>query len=172
MAASMIPLTHELLLQRQQLREQSNCKHLWDILEQVKDPEIPVVSIWDLGILQNVVQQLNGHIDVTITPTYSGCPAMREIEQDVSKCLQEAGYPSVAVVTSLSPAWSTDMMTANGREQLREYGIAPPSRQHDVNCPQCGSKHVKKISEFGSTACKALYQCQDCKEPFDYFKCI
>lgn len=175
MNAATIPLVSELLQERLQRRQQSTCPELWDLLEQIKDPEIPVISLWDLGILQDVVESQEDGVRVTITPTYSGCPAMREIEQDIYKLLSAAGYQRISVESRLAPAWSTDMMSIEGRQQLRDYGIAPPvsatSRQA-VQCPQCGSTHTRKISEFGSTACKALYQCQECREPFDYFKCI
>ena len=112
---------------------------------------------------------------VTITPTYSGCPAMREIEQDIYKVLAQAGYTNVNVESQLSPAWTTEMMSDEGRQRLKKYGIAPPhaaGSKLPVQCPQCGAEETQKVSEFGSTPCKALYQCQQCKEPFDYFKCI
>ena len=152
------------------------------LLEQVTDPEIPVVSIRDLGILREI--SVDGdQVTVTITTTYSGCPAMSEIKSDIRQTLSEAGYTEVQVKQSLSPAWTTDWMTPEGREKLREYGIAPPQKSAEglcavaspgtaVACPQCGSNNTECISEFGSTACKALYRCQDCKEPFDYFKCL
>ena len=117
-------------------------------------------------------------ITITITPTYAGCPAMHTMQTDIETVLQDAGYKQVKVKQSLSPAWSTDWMTQNGREKLRAYGIAPPLKTScnqssgGIECPQCNSSDVKRISEFGSTACKALYQCRDCLEPFDYFKCI
>ncbi len=152
------------------------------LLEQVTDPEIPVVSIRDLGILRDISLH-GGQVTVTITPTYSGCPAMSTIEADIRQTLSEAGYQDVQVKQSLSPAWTTDWMTAQGRKKLREYGIAPPQKSAEghcavispgtaVACPQCGSEHTGCISEFGSTACKALYRCLDCAEPFDYFKCL
>ena len=152
------------------------------LLEQVTDPEIPVVSIRDLGILREISFD-GGQVTVTITTTYSGCPAMSVIKSDIRQTLSEAGYTDVQVKQSLSPAWTTDWMTPEGREKLREYGIAPPQKSAEglcavaspgtaVACPQCGSNNTECISEFGSTACKALYRCQDCKEPFDYFKCL
>ncbi len=134
-----------------------------------------MLSIWDLGVLQDVVVDDAGQITVIITPTYSGCPAMKQIAQDVENALLEAGHERVTVQSQLSPAWTTDWMTEEGREQLRQYGIAPPGvRRGDkkIQCPQCKSDKVRLVSEFGSTACKALYQCTDCAEPFDYFKCI
>ncbi len=152
-------------------------KELLALLSSVCDPEIPVLTLEDLGVLRNISLD-NGKITVTITPTYAGCPAMEVMRSDIETTLTEAGYQQVSVQQSLSPAWTTDWMSANGRQKLRAYGIAPPatttcgqSTGH-IECPRCGSGEVKKISEFGSTACKALYQCQDCREPFDYFKCI
>jgi ring-1,2-phenylacetyl-CoA epoxidase subunit PaaD len=152
------------------------------LLEQVTDPEIPVVSIRDLGILRDISLD-DGQVTVTITTTYSGCPAMSTIKADIRQTLSAAGYEDVQVKQSLSPAWTTDWMTAEGREKLREYGIAPPQKSGEgrcavtspgtaVACPQCGSEHTECISEFGSTACKALYRCLECAEPFDYFKCL
>ncbi len=152
------------------------------LLEQVTDPEIPVVSIRDLGILRNI--SLDGdQVTVTITTTYSGCPAMKTIEADIRQALSAAGYENVLVKQSLSPAWTTDWMSAQGRDKLREYGIVPPQKSagglcamiaadSNLACPQCGSKRTECISEYGSTACKALYRCLDCAEPFDYFKCL
>jgi ring-1,2-phenylacetyl-CoA epoxidase subunit PaaD len=152
------------------------------LMEQVTDPEIPVISIRDLGILRAISLE-GGQVTVTITTTYSGCPAMSTIKSDIRQTLSDAGYEDVKVKQSLSPAWTTDWMTDQGREKLREYGIAPPQKSADgtcavaspgtaVACPQCGSEHTECISEFGSTACKALYRCQACSEPFDYFKCL
>ena len=162
--------------QRQQLRNDPELSDLWQILDEVKDPEIPVLSIWDLGILR-AVQQEGNLVTVTITPTYSGCPAMRMIEDQVREVLSAHGYQEVNVETQLSPAWSTEWMSQEGRERLREYGIAPPaneaeSEQLNIGCPNCGSSETEVVSEFGSTACKALYKCRSCLEPFDYFKCI
>ncbi len=151
--------------------------HLFELLSNVCDPEIPVLTIQDLGILRNISVDGN-EVTVTITPTYAGCPAMETIRTDIETTLAEAGYQQVSVQQNLSPAWTTDWMSENGREKLRAYGIAPPANTScgqptgAIECPQCGSSDVKRISEFGSTACKALYQCQDCREPFDYFKCI
>ncbi len=158
----------------------SDSAPVFELLESVKDPEIPVLSIRDLGILRAV--EFDGErVRVVITPTYSGCPAMHMIEQEVRLVLQAAGYANVLVQTQLAPAWTTDWMTEAGRAALRTYGIAPPARgcpalaMDDMPapaCPHCGAVHTRCISEFGSTACKALYQCLDCQEPFDYFKCI
>ena len=151
------------------------------LLETVTDPEIPVLTIKDIGILRNVAISQNT-VTVTITPTYSGCPAMDRIRSDILETLAEAGYSDAQVDMQLSPAWTTDWMTEQGREKLRQYGIAPPSncRQSDplqplemvVFCPRCNSADTKLISQFGSTSCKALYRCTQCLEPFDYFKPI
>ncbi len=150
-------------------------------LQAVPDPELPVISVVDLGIVRGVRFDGSGCI-VTITPTYSGCPAMREITEDIVSVLQGRGLASVQVETILSPAWTTDWMSERGREALRAYGIAPPvQRAVDVSgimprheppvpCPQCGSARTRLISRFGSTSCKALYRCNACGEPFDHFK--
>jgi len=157
-------------------------------LEQVSDPEIPVISVVDLGIVREVVvSEFDGGADctVTITPTYSGCPAMLVIAEAITQALQAHGVRHVTLETQLSPAWTTDWMSAAGKEKLRGYGIAPPTQQvidisgisrrgrvaAQVPCPRCGSTNTRVTSEFGSTACKALYRCNDCLEPFDYFKC-
>lgn len=181
-----IPLIPAERLERQNRRITSDCKELWDILDQVTDPEIPVLSLWDMGILQNV-QALNDGVVVTITPTYSGCPAMDVIKEDIETALHRGGYKKVRIVNQLAPAWTTDWMTIDAQRRLRDYGIAAPDdmtagscRIHEmhaseplqIKCPQCGSKNTTMLSEFGSTACKALMQCNDCAEPFDYFKRI
>lgn len=156
-------------------------KVLWQVLEQVCDPEIPVLSVIDLGVIRSV-EVKDGQAVVTITPTYSGCPAMSAIEMEIRLKLAEHGYPNALVRTTLFPAWTTDWMSEEGKRKLEAYGIAPPvepvssmnelfGKSAPVKCPHCGSLHTDLISQFGSTACKALYQCQDCKEPFDYFKC-
>ena len=151
--------------------------HLFDVLSSVVDPEIPVLTLQDLGVLRDI--SIDGsEITVTITPTYAGCPAMETMRADIESTLATAGYKQVVVQQKLSPAWTTDWMSQSGREKLRAYGIAPPMStacglsRGRIECPQCNSAEVKRISEFGSTACKALYQCQECREPFDYFKCI
>ena len=154
-------------------------KYIWEQLEQISDPEIPVLSIVDLGVVRNVTL-LEGNCVITITPTYSGCPAMNVIQDDILKLLTPSIHTKVEM--TLSPAWTTDWMSENGRNKLREYGIAPPEHEVDksvlfakptvVPCPKCTSSHTKMISQFGSTACKAHYQCLDCLEPFDYFKCL
>jgi ring-1,2-phenylacetyl-CoA epoxidase subunit PaaD len=142
------------------------------VLEQVPDPELPVVSVVDLGIVRDVTCEESGQVVVRITPTYTGCPATLVIRQSVRAALDEAGFSDVALETVLSPPWSTDMISDAGREKLRAYGIAPPkSRQEEVACPRCGSAETREVSRFGSTPCKALWQCGSCSEPFDYFKC-
>ncbi|WP_407159636.1 1,2-phenylacetyl-CoA epoxidase subunit PaaD [Bradyrhizobium sp. STM 3557] len=152
----------------------------WDAAASVTDPEIPVLTIDDLGVLREVVLRDDGCVDVAITPTYSGCPAMDMIAVNVVVALEHAGFPNATVRTVLSPAWTTDWMSETGRRKLREYGIAPPqaagSRRalfgiEQVNCPQCGSADTEQLAEFGSTSCKALWRCKACREPFDYFKC-
>lgn len=160
---------------------------VWDIAATVCDPEIPVLTIEDLGILRDaqVHDDPAGHrsVEVTITPTYSGCPAMDAIRDDVVTALARHGYPDVRVKLVLSPAWTTDWMTDSGKAKLREYGIAPPSGRSgvrsgpirlglSVKCPRCSSLNTRELARFGSTSCKALYVCQDCKEPFDYFKVL
>jgi ring-1,2-phenylacetyl-CoA epoxidase subunit PaaD len=155
---------------------------IWSILEEVTDPEIPVLSVIDLGIVRDI--KTNGdETTVTITPTYSGCPAMDVIRIGIKMKLLEHGYKKVDVVQSLSPAWTTDWMTLNGKQKLEAYGIAPPNPKQQVchtdlfiadeavQCPHCKSWHTHRVSEFGSTACKSLFQCDECQEPFDYFKC-
>lgn len=150
-------------------------KEIWKILEQVTDPEVPVLTITDLGIVRDV--KINGdEVEVIITPTYTGCPAMDMIAMNIKLALVENGYLKIKITSVLAPAWTTDWMTEDGKRKLKEYGIAAPNKNFiiatdGVECPQCNSNNTKLISEFGSTACKALYQCKDCKEPFDYFKC-
>lgn len=151
------------------------------ILADVMDPEVPVVSVLDLGIVRNVSWR-DGHLSVLITPTYSGCPATEVIETSIRDALIQAGFVNTQVIQRLDPAWTTDWITQEGREKLRAYGISPPVGSADkrsltsekpvVSCPICASENTAQISEFGSTACKALYRCNDCLEPFDYFKCI
>jgi len=154
---------------------------VWAVLETVKDPEIPVISVVDLGIVRDVRAGDQG-LEVVITPTYTGCPATRQIAHDIRAALDKAGYGAIGLVTELKPAWTTDWITAEGREQLRQFGIAPPEGQPGkralfgavdaVQCPRCGSRQTEMVSEFGSTACKALWRCSACGEPFDYFKCL
>lgn len=151
-------------------------------LGEVPDPEIPVISIQELGILRDVQVGEDGKVTVMITPTYSGCPAMDMIGVQIRAVLQEKGVEQVEVISLLEPTWTTDWITETGKSKLLEYGIVPPvekttdasflsGRQPVVPCPRCGSEHSEMISRFGSTACKSLYVCKDCLEPFDYFKC-
>jgi len=151
----------------------------WDAAASVVDPEIPVLTIADLGVLRDVTVDGN-HVEVAITPTYSGCPAMNMIAIEIEVALERAGFHRPKVRTVLSPAWTTDWMSEEGRRKLRDYGIAPPQAsnsrralfgEQDVACPQCGSGNTEVLSEFGSTSCKALWRCKACREPFDYFKC-
>lgn len=145
------------------------------ILETVCDPEVPVLTIMDLGIVRDI--KINGEeIEIIITPTYTGCPAMDMIAMNIRLALSENGFNKVKITSVLAPAWTTNWMSEKGKQKLKAYGIAAPNKKFDipadgVECPQCNSLNTKLISEFGSTACKALYQCNDCKEPFDYFKC-
>jgi ring-1,2-phenylacetyl-CoA epoxidase subunit PaaD len=156
-------------------------KKVWEILEQVSDPEIPVLTIADLGIIRSI-DKIDNSFKITITPTYSGCPAMRVIESEIEAALAAEGITNIIIETILSPAWTTDWLSENGRKKLAEYGIAPPVNEPDksilfadaptVPCPKCHSSNTKMVSLFGSTACKAHYQCNSCFEPFDYFKCL
>ena len=156
-------------------------EYIWELLEHVSDPEVPVLTIVDLGVVRGVEIE-DEKIFITITPTYSGCPAMQVIEEDIRETFKNEGLENVDVKTVLSPAWTTDWLTENGRRKLKEYGIAPPQDEVDksvlfsdpvvVPCPKCDSKNTKMVSQFGSPACKAHYQCLDCQEPFDYFKCL
>ncbi len=150
-------------------------------LHEIPDPEIPVISIVELGVIRDL-NLINNTLQVTITPTYSGCPAMKQMEEDVIKKLHEKGYAHVNINTVYHPAWTTDWISTEARRKLQNYGIAPPEGSKDktallgepksVTCPRCKSKHSEMVSQFGSTACKALYKCHDCLEVFDYFKCI
>jgi len=151
----------------------------WDVAAQVVDPEIPVLTIADLGVLRDVTVR-DGDVEVTITPTYSGCPAMNMIALEIELALAREGIANAKVRTVLSPAWTTDWMTEQGRRKLKDYGIAPPQAgagrralfgEQQVACPQCGSTETEVLSEFGSTSCKALWRCKACREPFDYFRC-
>jgi ring-1,2-phenylacetyl-CoA epoxidase subunit PaaD len=161
--------------------EQIIDKSLIAILEQVSDPEIPVLSIMDMGVVRSAVFE-DGVVKVEITPTYSGCPAMDVIGDDIKKALEEAGYKS-EINLILHPAWTTDWITPRGRKALEDYGIAAPLEAETdkdvllhgkkiVKCTNCGSQNTGLVSQFGSTACKAQFQCEDCQEPFDYFKCL
>ena len=161
--------------------EQHIDNKLIPILNQVSDPEIPVLTILDMGVVRSAIIE-EDEIIVTITPTYSGCPAMDVIEEDIISAFENEGYKA-KVKLVLSPAWTTDWITENGRQALEDYGIAPPldaaadkevllGNKKLVKCTNCGSTNTKLVSQFGSTACKALFKCDDCQEPFDYFKCL
>jgi ring-1,2-phenylacetyl-CoA epoxidase subunit PaaD len=140
------------------------------VLAEVPDPEIPVVSVVDLGIVRQLCE-ISDSVAVEITPTYSGCPATQAIEAAVRAALDAAGLDNVAIKTVLSPPWTTDWITEEGRRKLHAYGIAPPSASPTATCPQCGSHDTVEVSRFGSTPCKALWRCRACAEPFDRFKC-
>jgi ring-1,2-phenylacetyl-CoA epoxidase subunit PaaD len=152
----------------------------WKIAAALPDPELPVVTIADLGILRDVTEDDRGRVHVRITPTYSGCPAMEAIRDDLVDALTAAGYRHVAVEFVLAPAWTTDWMTDEARAKLASYGIAPPGRTGGgpvpltlaVRCPQCGSPDTRESSRFGSTACKSLWVCRSCREPFEHFKAL
>lgn len=163
-------------------------KKVWTILDSINDPEIPVLSITDLGIVRKVILYQDPPlgdrgIEIVITPTYTGCPAMDMIAANIRLALLENGFKKIKITTVLSPAWSTDWMSEEGKRKLKEYGIAPPNPKQQVcnsdlfapheavQCPRCNSWHTHRLSEFGSTACKALYHCDTCYETFDYFKC-
>jgi ring-1,2-phenylacetyl-CoA epoxidase subunit PaaD len=168
---------------------------IWNWMEEVVDPEIPVISVVDLGIVRDLTwceDQGEPKLIVTITPTYSGCPATAVIKRDIVTALRERGITNMQIETRLAPAWTTDWLSEQGKRRLREYGIAPPQRFHRrpvsgssqsccsesyaeseaaIECPRCGSKNARMVSQFGSTPCKAFYVCDACCEPFDYFKC-
>lgn len=155
---------------------------IWRVLRDVADPEIPVLSIVDLGIVRYVRWSENDALEVGLTPTYSGCPATDVIRSSVARALARAGHPDARIDSVLSPPWSSDWLTPEGRQKLTAFGIAPPAEPVSnprrlfgdpvVACPRCGSHASERISEFGSTPCKAHYRCMACLEPFDYFKCI
>ena len=153
-----------------------------ELLDNVKDPEVPVINVLELGVVRTVEVEPSGKAIITITPTYTGCPAMDVMAADIKKELLDAGVPEVEVKLTLAPAWSTDQITDEGKRKLREYGIAPPEKTGDIRalkgeqpvvaCPQCNSTNTVMLSLFGSTACKALWKCNDCLEPFDQFTCL
>ena len=156
-------------------------KRAWDAAARVVDPEVPVLTIADLGVLRDI--RFDGEtVEAVITPTYSGCPAMNLIAMQVDFELEKAGFAQRKVTSVLSPAWTTDWMSEEGKAKLKEFGIAPPKAASNgrgvffgvetIACPRCGSSETTRISEFGSTACKALWRCDACRDPFDYFKCI
>ena len=151
---------------------------VWGLLSAISDPEVPVLTITDLGMVRSVERCGDGWV-IGFTPTYSGCPATEHLLGEIRAVMAERGYTPVHIVLQLDPPWTTDWMSPDARERLRQYGISPPQAHAchaemptDVQCPRCGSTHTSLISEFGSTACKALYRCDSCREPFDYFKCI
>jgi ring-1,2-phenylacetyl-CoA epoxidase subunit PaaD len=155
---------------------------IYGYLEEIKDPEVPALSIIDLGIVREI-RYNDDELEVIITPTYSGCPAMDVISTSIRVMLSTLGFKKIKITTQLSPAWTTEWMSEEGKRKLKAYGIAPPNPKQQVcdtklfaadeavQCPHCNSYHTHRISEFGSTPCKSLYQCDECKEPFDYFKC-
>lgn len=161
---------------------QPGTETLWRALENVADPEIPVISVVDLGVVREL-RWCDNELIVTLTPTYCGCPAMEVMEQDIRNALDKQGVGRLRLERRLAPAWSTDWISDRGKDALRAYGIAPPGKQAidtsglrlrrerpHINCPRCGSAKVSRINQFGSTPCKALYRCDACREPFDYFK--
>ncbi len=175
-----LPLVSAAYEARREQREASKLPEIWMLLDQVCDPEIPVLSLWDLGVLTGI-EKTGASLEVTITPTYSGCPAMQTMRADIEAVLRQAGIESFEVRESLSPAWSSDWISPEGRGKLTAYGIAAPKScdncqgmalDSEIHCPHCGSADTRMTSEFGSTACKALFQCRSCQEPFDYFKPI
>ena len=165
-------------------RPASNAREaaIWSVLEGVPDPEIPILTVVDLGLVRSVVCDGDAVPQVAITPTYSGCPATAVIRSDIERALAAAGHGDARVYEVLSPPWSSDWLSEDGRRKLREFGIAPPAEQVSsprrlfgslkIACPRCGSTTTERVSEFGSTPCKAHYRCMSCREPFDYFKCI
>ena len=174
------PLVSAAYEARRAQREVSKLPEIWILLDQVCDPEIPVLSLWDLGVI-TAIEKSGAQLTVTITPTYSGCPAMQTMRDDIEAVLRQAGIDAFEVRESLSPAWSSDWISPEGRAKLTAYGIAAPKScdscqgvalDNEIRCPHCGSADTRMTSEFGSTACKALFQCRACLEPFDYFKPI
>ena len=157
-------------------------ENILKLISEIPDPEIPVITISELGVIRDVIIE-GENVEVKITPTYSGCPAMQRMENDIKEILNKNGIQNLKITTVYSPPWTTDWIPEEAKEKLRKYGIAPPEKTTEdkgwltgkskiILCPRCKSQNTKLISQFGSTACKALYQCQDCLEPFDYFKCI
>jgi len=149
--------------------QSGNTKYIWELLNTVPDPEIPVISVVELGVIREVKFE-NDSLNISITPTYSGCPAVKTFMDDIKTCLKENGINNFELKIVYSPAWTTDWMSDATKEKLRKYGIAPPS--DTVICPQCNSENTTLISEFGATACKSLFKCDECLEPFEFFKCI
>lgn len=153
-----------------------------EYLHEIPDPEIPVIDIVELGVIREV-KLIRNEVEVIITPTYSGCPAMKQMEDDIIKVLKSKGYDHITITTTYNPPWTTDWITDIAKEKLRAYGIVPPEhssidkgllsgKSKSLKCPRCNSENTELVSQFGSTSCKALYKCKDCLEPFDYFKCI
>ena len=181
-----IPTMHPVFAQRTSYRAASPHQHLWEILDHVFDPELPGLTIWDLGVLQDIQvtqsqddfgqlkpRQLKLElITVVITLTYSGCPAVDAMTQDIIQALNNAGFEQVKVKVSLAPAWNTDMISPAGKQQLLALNIAPPNEDDHPDCPVCGSSNTEVISQFGSTSCKSMHRCQHCAEVFDYFKSL
>ena len=149
--------------------QNGNTKYIWELLNTVPDPEIPIISIVELGVVRDITFSDKSY-KISITPTYSGCPAVKTFTDDIKICLKKNGIRNFQLKLVYSPAWTTDWMTDATKEKLKKYGISPPSET--VICPQCESKETELISEFGATACKALYKCSHCLEPFEFFKCI
>ena len=158
-------------------------ENIYSLLSEIPDPEIPVISIVELGVIRDVKFSDEKNIEVVLTPTYSGCPAMKQMEDDVRKKLMDNGFETVKINTVYNPAWTSDWLSEEAKLKLQNYGIAPPEestndksfltgKPKNVTCPRCKSTHTHLVSQFGSTACKALYKCDDCLEAFDYFKCI
>ncbi len=155
-----------------QVTTQPSLNQIWEWLDAVPDPEIPVISLVDLGIIRDVAWE-GETLVISVTPTYSGCPATAVIALDIETALRGHGVTDLRLKTQISPAWTTDWLSDKGRAKLEDYGIAPPQAAGGPEkCPNCGSTEVTKVSQFGSTPCKAHWRCQDCLEPFDYFKCI
>jgi len=157
-------------------------ENILSALSEIPDPEIPVISIVELGVVREILPA-GKDIEIIITPTYSGCPAMKQMEDDIRKKLHDHGFENIKITTTYTPPWTTDWLNAEARQKLQDYGIAPPeesttdksfltNRPKHITCPRCKSKNTVMVSQFGSTACKALYKCNDCLEAFDYFKCI
>ncbi|NQY37738.1 MAG: phenylacetate-CoA oxygenase subunit PaaJ [Alteromonadaceae bacterium] len=176
-----ISTMHPVFAQRSSYRAASSHQYLWDILDHVFDPELPGLTIWDLGVLQDIqvteTKDNHGHsrlelITVVITLTYSGCPAVDAMTQDIIQALNTAGFERVKVKVALSPAWNTDMISPAGKQQLRAMNIAPPNEDDHPDCPVCGSSNTEVLSQFGSTSCKSMHRCLHCAEVFDYFKSL
>jgi len=168
--AECIPLLPVEELARRRRRQESKVGEIWALLDEVMDPEIPVISLYELGVLQDVSCE-GDTVKLVLTPTYIGCPALGIMEEDARAALAAGGYDQVVVETRLAPAWTTAWLTPEARRKMTSYGVAS-AEASDIGCPQCGSENTQVISEFGSTACKALFRCLACQEPFDVFKAI